>query len=303
MLWTEKYRPKKLNEIVGQESFKLDAENWIEIDDMPNILFFGPAGTGKTASGIALSNDILGEIRGPNFLELNASDDRRLETVRTYIKDFAKHGKLGSVPFKICLLDEMDGMTTDAQNALKRIMERYSDNIRFIITCNDRSKIIYPIQSRCANYFFERLSDDVIESVIKQILIAEGKDLPTSDDLITFIASFHGDLRRVITEIQAAISADRPLELQVNKALEEYALVIDHIVNNHWNDASDKLFKMSQSGMTVKNICVGLHEAIINAELSSNTKYKYLRVIGEAEWRSQVMTPRILLSWVVAQCR
>jgi len=80
-------------------------------------------------------------------------------------------------------------------------------------------------------------------------------------------------------------------------------MVVDHLVNSQWNDASDKLFKISMSGMTVKNICVGLHEAIINAELSSNTKYKYLRVIGEAEWRSQVMTPRILLSWVVAQCR
>ena len=101
MLWTEKYRPKRLSEVIGQESFKLDAENWVDINDMPNVLFFGSAGTGKTAAGMALAQEFLGT--SPNFLELNASDDRRLEDVRTNIKGFAQQGKIGDVPFKICL--------------------------------------------------------------------------------------------------------------------------------------------------------------------------------------------------------
>ena len=134
MLWTEKYRPKNIHELIGQEIFKLDAENWIEIKDMPNTLLYGQAGVGKTAAAGILANEMLKSEMDSNYFEINASDDRRLEVVRTTIKDIAQQKAIGDVPFKIILLDEMDGMTTDAQNALKRVMERYASNVRFIIT-------------------------------------------------------------------------------------------------------------------------------------------------------------------------
>ena len=256
MLWTEKYRPSKLSDIVGQESFKLDAENWIEINDMPNILLFG-----------------------------------------------SQQGKIGDVPFKICLLDEMDGMTIDAQNALKRIMERYANNIRFIITCNDRSKIIYPIQSRCANYFFEIINDDIIYSVISKILTLEGQTPPLQDELEAFICSYNGDLRRVITELQAAIASKRPLQLQVSKSLESYNKALSLVLDKQWDESRDMLFKMIRAGKTVKDICIGLHDVVILTELDYTVKFKLLRVIGETEWRSQTMTPRILVSWMMAQMK
>ena len=157
MLWTEKYRPTKLRDIIGQEHFVMDAETWLDEGEMPNLLFYGNAGLGKTGAAVALSKSILGDKFSDNFYEVNASDDRKLETVRTTIKQIAQSSTIGDVPFRICLLDEMEGMTTDAQNALKRIMERYAGNIRFIITCNDRNKIIFPLQSRCANYHFKPL--------------------------------------------------------------------------------------------------------------------------------------------------
>ena len=151
MLWTEKYRPNKLSDIIGQEHFVMDAESWLEENNMPNLLIHGNSGNGKTSAAIAFAKTMLGDDYEDNFFEVNASDDRRLETVRTTIKNIAQSGTIGDAPFRMCLLDEMDGMTNDAQNALKRIMERYSQNVRFIVTCNDRTKIIFALQSRCAN--------------------------------------------------------------------------------------------------------------------------------------------------------
>lgn len=301
MLWTEKYRPNTLAEIVGQESFKLDAENWIGLKDMPNLLLYGTAGVGKTAAAIALSKDMLGEMFDVNFIELNTSDDRKLETVRTKIKDFVSQNKIGDVPFRIILLDEVDGMTSDAQNALKRIIERYERNARFILTANDQSRIIYPLQSRCANYFFGTLKNDVIFSLVEKVLRREGHDVP--DQLMQFIASYNGDLRRVLTELQAAIASGSTLREQVNKSLEEYENILSLIVDKEHDKALTSLYDELLKGKTVKDICLGLHDVVISSEMEANTKYRILRVIGEGEWRSSTMTPRILLSWMVTQTR
>ena len=303
MLWTEKYRPKTIKEIVGQPNFILDAEGWLEYKLMPHIILYGPPGTGKTAACIALANDFLQDDKNGNYLELNASDDRRLETVRTSIKDFATHMKIGDVPFKICHLDEMDGMTADAQNALRRVMERYSDNIRFIITCNDRSKIHEAIQSRSKAYFFGFLNENIIYNVVEKILLKEGIDMPNDADLTPFIYSHHGDMRRVITGLQSSLAAGRPLTTQINKQLEDYYEVLAMMVDKKLNEALEQLFEMNREGRGLKDICVGLHDAVINGDFDSVIKYRLLRVIGESEWRSSGVTPRVLLSWMVAQLK
>jgi replication factor C small subunit len=300
MLWTEKYRPKRLNEIVGQEHFVLDAENWVENKDMPNLLLHGNSGIGKTACALALSNTILGADAETNFFEVNASDDRRLETVRTRIKEIAQSGAMGNVPFRIILLDEMGGMTTDAQNALRRIMERYSGNVRFIITCNDRNRIIYALQSRCANYHFKPLSLELVNRVVKQILKRENKSVD-EEQLKTFIYSFNGDLRRTLTELQASISAGIRLNVQVEKTLQEYEIVINEIMNKNANEALSNLHNLIYAGRSPKEICIGLHDFIIASDMDSNTKLKFLRVIGEGEWRATTMTNKLLVSWMVGQ--
>ena len=215
MLWTEKYRPKRIHQLIGQEMFKLDAENWIENKEMPNLLLYGGAGVGKTTAAGILANEMLGSEIDSNYFEINASDDRRLEVVRTTIKDIAQQRAIGEVPFKIVLLDEMDGMTPDAQNALKRIMERYENNVRFIITANDRSRIIYPLQSRCANYFFSNLENATILSLLQTILTNEQiSNPPSEDDLGGFITYYNGDVRRTITEMQAALASGLSLRKQ-----------------------------------------------------------------------------------------
>jgi len=301
MLWTEKYRPSKLSDIVGQEHFVMDAETWIEEKNIPNLLFYGRAGTGKTGAALALAKTILGNNTSDNFFEVNASDDRKLETVRTLIKQIAQSGTIGDVPFRICLLDEMDGMTNDAQNALKRIMERYASNIRFIITCNDRNRIIFPLQSRCANYHFKPLSNEVILEVIKGILTNENINRFSDEDLLPFIYSMNGDIRRAITEIQAAKSSNITLKKQSEMNLEEYVKIINLIMNKDTNVLAT-LHDMIYMGRSVREICMGMHDSIIQSEgIDSNVKFKFLRTIGESEYRSTTMTPRVLISWLVGQ--
>jgi len=204
MLWTEKYRPQRIGDIYGQEQFVMDAQSWKEENNMPNLLLYGNPGNGKTTAGIVVAKEILGDGFKDNFFEINASDDRRLETVRTTIKQAAQSASLGDVPFRICLLDEMENMTSDAQGALKRIMERYSSNIRFIITCNEKNKIIFALQSRCANYHFKPITEESMLNVVENILDKENITRFSRDDLNPFIYAMNGDIRRAITELQAA---------------------------------------------------------------------------------------------------
>ncbi len=291
MLWTEKYRPKKVNEIIGQESFVKDATNWLLNNEMPNLLLYGQQGVGKTSAAIALANEILKDDFSLNILELNASDDRKLETVRSKIKDFASTVKLGNCPFKICLLDEMDGMTNDAQNALKRIMEKYSKNVRFIITCNDKSKIIFPIQSRCATYQFSKLNNEQIVMVLNKILkIERGNDVT---EIKTVSNTFNGDLRKAITQMQAGF----------NSVTEIIDPMFEEIINDSINNICvlDKLHELLSKGISTKDICNGLHDVILENKYDREIKYKYLRIIGETEYRSSTMTPKIVVSWLATQ--
>tara|TARA_Y100001972_G_scaffold111496_1_gene144292 strand:+ start:3560 stop:4468 length:909 start_codon:yes stop_codon:yes gene_type:complete len=300
MLWTEKYRPNKLNEIIGQEHFVSDARGWVEENNMPNILLYGNPGNGKTGAGLVIGREILGDSFQDNFVEVNASDDRRLENVRTTIKNIAQSGTIGDAPFRIVLLDEMDGMTTDAQNALKRIMERYASNIRFIITCNDRNKIIFALQSRCANYHFKPLSNEAVLEVLTSILKAEEITRFSQDELDSFIYAMNGDMRRAITELQAAKASNSTLKTQIDAGLNEYKKLLMKIVNKD-NFALSTIHDFLHNGFTIREICIGLHDAVIQTELESNVKFKILRTIGESEWRSTTMTPKVLASWLISQ--
>ena len=300
MLWTEKYRPKTIDEIVGQPALISDAKHWGE--GMPNLLLYGPAGVGKTAFAGAVANMILGETMGQNFFEINASDDRRLEVVRSTIKSIASSAKVGDAPHRIILLDEMDGMTPDAQNALKRMMERYSGNVRFIITCNYRYKIIYPLQSRCANYLLKRLSSEDILWVLKDILKKENINSMEDEVLATLIYAVDGDLRRAITELQASVNSNTPLTIQIERMHEPYEKILDSILNKEFDSALTSLQDLVYLSVDMKTVCVCMHDVLMKRHsLEAPIKFKLLRVIGESEWRSSTMTPKVLCSWMIGQ--
>ena len=300
-LWTEKYRPTKLSDIIGQTNFVLDAEHWVVNKEMPNVLLYGVAGVGKTAAAVSLANGILGDNIKNNFFEINASDDRKLETVRNRIKEIVSTKRIGDVPFKIILLDEMDGMTKDAQNALKRIMERYSDNCRFIITCNDRHRIINPLMSRCANYNFSRLTPKDMKYILSDILSKEGVNTHSDDELDKFITYLQGDLRRGLNELQASSSSNRTLQYQIDINMRPYSEIMIMINENKYTNALEKVHTMIYDSTDMKTICVNLHNTILDTESDEHWKFKMLRIVGEAEWRSTNMNPKVLASWMIGQ--
>lgn len=202
--WVEKYRPEKLDDIVGQEHIINRLKKYIDEESMPNLMFTGPAGVGKTTTSLALVKSILGEFWRQNFLELNASDARGIETVRTNIKNFCRLKPVGA-PFRIIFLDEVDNMTKDAQHALRREMEMYTKTASFILSCNYSSKIIDPIQSRCAIFRFAPIKSEEIVDRLKFIAVSEGFEYE-GNAIETIVKFAEGDMRKSVNMLQSAAS-------------------------------------------------------------------------------------------------
>ncbi len=202
--WVEKYRPQKLDEVVGQDHIIQRLKQYINEESMPNLMFTGPAGVGKTTTAIALAKAMLGEYWKQNFLELNASDARGIDTVRKDIKSFCRLKAMGA-PFRIIFLDEVDNMTKDAQHALRREMEMYTKTSSFILSCNYSSKIIDPIQSRCAIFRFAPIKG---HQVIQRLeIIAEAENVKYAPGTLESIVYFaEGDMRRAVNILQSTAS-------------------------------------------------------------------------------------------------
>lgn len=213
-LWVERHRPRTVSDIRGQSSVVQRLASYAKVSDFPHLLFAGPPGTGKTTAAMALTRDVFGEDYRNNLLEMNASDERKLESIRSKVKQFARTSPYGDAKFKIIFLDEADALTNDAQGALRRIMEQYAHTCRFILSCNYSSKIIEPIQSRCAVFRFRPLPDAEVMSQVMDVAKLEGVSL-ANDAAEALVRISQGDLRKAITALQVAAA----LETNVSREL------------------------------------------------------------------------------------
>ncbi|KAI9173085.1 Subunit of heteropentameric Replication factor C (RF-C) [Blastocladiella emersonii ATCC 22665] len=204
--WVEKYRPVSLDDLVSHKEITATITKFIDERKLPHLLFYGPPGTGKTSTIMACARRLYGPQYKSMILELNASDDRGIDVVREQIKNFASTRKIFSSGFKLIVLDEADAMTQPAQAALRRVIEKYTRNVRFCIICNYVSKIIPAVQSRCTRFRFNPLEHDQIADRLRHIASAESVEL-TDDGMQGLLRLSGGDMRRAVNVLQSAHAA------------------------------------------------------------------------------------------------
>ncbi len=275
---------------------------------LPHLLFAGPPGVGKTAAAIALARDMFGEGWRNNFTELNASDERGIDVVRNKIKTFARTAPLGKATFKIIFLDESDALTPDAQSALRRTMERFTTTCRFILSCNYSSKVIEPIQSRCAVYRFRPIADKDIEKRVKHITREEKLNLADDGlEAIKYVA--RGDMRRAINTLQSAavlgkkIDAETIYQTVAMARPEEVNELIELALKGDFMKARDKLdVLLIDQGLSGEDVIDQVHRATMNlGGISENMRVELLDKIGETDFRlTEGANERIQLEALIA---
>ncbi|MBS3075707.1 replication factor C small subunit [Candidatus Pacearchaeota archaeon] len=290
-IWTEKYRPKKFEEVVGQDDIVKKVHSLTRAMNIPHLLFAGPAGTGKSTLALIVVKELFGSTWKENYLELNASDERGIDVVRQKVKDFARTKAIGKVPFKVIFLDEADALTKEAQQALRRTMENFTNTCRFVMSANYSSKIIDPIQSRCVIFRFKLLEKKDIEKRV--ILIAEKEKLQIDDKTMEFLyEASEGDCRRVINLLQASssispnISIDLLNTLISNAKPADIKIVLEYALSGDFIKAKEKLLEvMLKDSIAGTDIIKSIQKEIWNLQIDNELKVKLTEKTGEVEFR------------------
>ena len=288
-VWSEKYRPKLLKDIVGQKGITERLESFVKNRSLPHCLFAGSAGVGKTTCALAIANELFGSAWKSNFLELNASDERGIDTVRVKVKGFARTMPLGGL-FKIVYLDEADSLTKDAQHALRRTMENYAATCRFILACNYSSKIIPPIQSRTAVFRFSSLSKEDIE--FQLINIAQSENITVDDGAykaIVYLAE--GDMRKAINILQMSSIDGKLMEDAVYAATgmpvsQMFRNMLELAIGGSFAQARSELLSLLyERGLAGEDIIKEIHKQVFSLNIPDRQKLVLIERVGEYEFR------------------
>ena len=306
-MWVEKYRPENLSSIINQKEVIGSLKSLLNnTSEMPHLMFSGSAGVGKTTASICLAREILGEHWKDHTLELNASDERGINMVRDRVKKFARFSGLDTkIPFKIIILDEADEMTSDAQTALRRIIEDTARHCRFILIANNISKIIEPLQSRCAVFKFTRISENEIISYLEEICKKE-KIKSDQKGLKTIYDYSEGDMRHAINLLQATASLGVVNELNVKSSaglskISDVGEILKLAIAGKLSEARNKMIEIIKIyGMSESDFLKYLNEESYKIKttkldeiLESIAKYDYRLIVGA--------NPEIQLSALLAE--
>ena len=289
--WTEKYRPKALKDVIGQKLIVDRLNSFVERGNFPNMIFAGSPGIGKTACAIAMAHDLYGESLDGAFKEMNASDDRGIDVIRGKVKDFAKTISIHRVPIKIIFLDEADALTADAQHALRRTMEMFAGETRFILNANYASKIIEPIQSRCVVFRFKHLNEDEMREYVKRI--EKGESLKIDAKAVeALIYVSDGDLRKLTNTLQSAALQNREITEQsiYNVAArarpKEIVSMLSFAVSNSFDSARNELDNLIlRHGMNAEDILSQCYREVQGMDIAERTKLEIMRSLGECNFR------------------
>ncbi len=280
-LWVEKYRPRMYGDIVMSDDNRTLFNKLTSTDSIPNLLFAGKPGIGKTSLAKILVHDIL----KCQYLYINASDENGIDTIRTKVTNFSKIRSVdGNI--KVIILDEVDGLTIDAQRALRNTMEEYSQYVRFVLTANYYHKVIPPLQSRCQSF---DLTPDVngfygrVEHVLKQEQIEYG-DI---EQIKPLIKKFYPDLRRTINELQK-ICVDNKLVEQKSHDTNEFIDNILYLVKHDKVFAARKFIikKESDFGSDYQSLLRDLFDAVDSIDVEQHKKRECLLIVSEHLYRS-----------------
>ena len=290
-MWAEKYRPKTLDNMVDQAEIVERLKSFAESKNVPHCIFAGPPGTGKTTAALCLSRDLYRSGYREHVMELNASDERGINVVRETVKTFARVRSIGEIPFKIMILDEADNMTSDAQQALRRTMERYTGTCRFILIANYSGKIIEPIQSRCAPFRFSYLPRAEQDRYLKSIAETEGLSL-SEEGLDAIFEVCGGDLRRATNTLQAAASLDKPIDSKIVFSIAGKANpgdvreMMETAMKGNFLEARKQLRDMIlKYGVAGSDLVRQIHSESFRLEVPEQWKMKLAEIVGEIDYR------------------
>lgn len=307
-VWTEKYRPKSLKEVVNQEDIVERLQAFAKNNNVPNMLFAGPAGIGKTTCALAIAHEIYGDKWKQNYLETNASDERGIDTIRHKIKDFARTKPMGGVSFKIAALDEADALTPEAQQALRRTMENYTGTCRFILIANYSSRIIDPIQSRCAVFRFTGIEKEKSKKYIKEIAKKEKLDIEDKAfDAILYLSE--GDMRRSMNLLQSSAALGKKItektvyDVAAQAKPKDIKEMLDLALKGKFLESRKKLYDLLiNQGISGEDIIKEMHRQVYDLETGEENKVRVIQYLGEYEFRlNEGGNPMIQLEAFLAQ--
>jgi replication factor C small subunit len=308
-MWTEKYRPQSLDEIVNQVEIVSRFKNFVSEKNMPHLLLVGPAGVGKTTSILALARDLYGPSYRSFILELNASDERGIGVIRDKVKNFARTAAIASpVSFKILIMDEADHLTGDAQHALRRTMEIYTRTCRFCLLGNYSENIIDPIQSRCSVFRFGPLDESDLKGHIENIAGMENLDI-VEEGIDAIYQASNGDVRKSINLLQAAAANKQLIDdvaiynLLGNVSPEAIKNMLNTALGGNFLDSRELLRELLiNQGVAPADIIRNVYREIMrSSSISEMMKVKLSDTLGTIDYRlTQGSRAEIQLSTLLA---